>query len=116
MWICLNDGFLSVVDKTDENILVVRARRKEILESSFPNLEIVETDRNDYRYRVFCTRQELKDFLAKRVDEIDYPNFKDSVQEPDLHEMYANMWTLHYNYQFQYENDFYRPKWYDIYR
>jgi hypothetical protein len=30
---------------------------------------------------------------------IDYTNFKNSVQDDQLHDLYSDFWTLHYRYQ-----------------
>lgn len=51
MWLCFNDGFLSVVaDKANPARLMVRARRKVDLVNIFGHdVEIVETPDADYR-------------------------------------------------------------------
>ena len=52
MWICFNDGFVSVVkDKLNIDDLVIRSRRKEILETLFPDREITTLTVSDYKYR-----------------------------------------------------------------
>jgi hypothetical protein len=37
--------------------------------------------------------------LANRVETIDYGNFKDSVSDPKLHNLYEHFWFLHRRYQ-----------------
>lgn len=102
MWFCFNDGFISAVaDKLGINELVVRSRRREILEILFPEKEIVELTVSDYKYRTYCTKKELSEILVDRIDEIDYTNFKDSVVDNDLHDLYGDFWELHYKYQFR---------------
>ena len=52
MWLCLNNAFLSIVDKDcapDE--LLVRARRDGDIERVFPKAEVEVTLGNDYRCR-----------------------------------------------------------------
>ena len=100
MWLCFNDGFVSVVEDTRGiNELVVRSRRREILKSLFPEKQILVLGIADYRYRVYCSKQEMSKILVDRVDQINYNNFKDSVQDENLHDLYDQMWFLHYCYQ-----------------
>ena len=100
MWICFNDGFVSAVSAGGD-MLKVRARRKEHLISIFPNLkdEIVETKHTDYKYRVFIKRDEFADIVSDRIKKIYYDNFKSSVMDDELHDLYADFWSLHYQYQ-----------------
>ena len=100
MWFCFNDGFVSVVEDTRGiSELVVRARRKEILEKIFPEKEIVELTVSDYKYRAYCTKDEWSKIVVDRIQNIDYSNFKNSVKDNELHQMYNNFWFIHYNYQ-----------------
>jgi hypothetical protein len=100
MWICFNDGFVSVVnDKLGIDDLVVRSRRREILETLFPNKSITELYVSDYKYRIYCSKKEMQKVLIQRIENIDYSNFKSSVVDEDLHNLYNSMWFLHYRYQ-----------------
>lgn len=100
MWICFNDGFVSVVkDKLNIDDLVIRARRKEILETLFPDNKITTLTVSDYKYRTYCSKEEFSKLLVDRVSDIEYTNFKDSTTDPDLHDLYGAMWQLHYLYQ-----------------
>jgi hypothetical protein len=100
MWICCNDSFVSAVqDYHDPNRLCVRARKREHLQRLFPNAEIIKVPNTDYACRVFVSKKEFADLVTQRIEEIDYPNFKDSVQEPGLHDLYASFWQLHYRFQ-----------------
>lgn len=100
MWICFNDGFVSVVkDKLNINELVIRARRKDILETLLPGKEITTLTVSDYKYRTYCSKEEFSKLLVDRVSDIEYTNFKDSTTDPDLHDLYGDMWQLHYFYQ-----------------
>jgi hypothetical protein len=100
MWLCFNDAFVSAV-AGDDNLLKVRARRKDHLINLFPDLEdkIVQTKNTDYKYRVFITRERLAEVVSKRIMDIDYGNFKASVKDWGLHNLYADFWELHYLYQ-----------------
>ena len=103
MWICFNDGFISAVqNRSDKSGLVVRARRKEILQALFPGKEVIKGDPSgfyDYLYRVFVGKDELATGVSERIDEVGYPNFKDSVKERDLKGLYHAFWELHHDYQ-----------------
>lgn len=104
MWFCMNDGFISAVvddygpDKSG-NTFKIRARFRQDLEDIFPDKDILETDNSDYRYRVFATRKEFADMMHKRIMDIDYTNFKGSVERDDLHTMYGRFWSIGYNMQ-----------------
>ena len=98
MWICFNDGFVSAVeDKNNPTMLKVRARCREHLE--FLKLPVHESSNSDYRYRCFVDKNVFAEAVRLRVADISYPNFKDSVKDEGLHDLYADFWSLHYNFQ-----------------
>jgi hypothetical protein len=52
-----------------------------------------------YRWRVFSSREEVAKVLISVVyDEVTHPNFKNSVKDPALHDMYALWWGDHRAY------------------
>lgn len=97
MWLAFNDAFVSVVqDKRRPEMLMVRARKRKHLKNVVGDLaEILETPNRDYRWRAFVTRKQMSTILAARFQTLDYGNFKDSVEEHDLHEMYMKWWFDH---------------------
>lgn len=100
MWVCMNDGFISAVnDRNDDSMLWIRARKKEHLESVFPDYEIKTTFDSDYRYRVHCSKQNFADIIVNRINDIGYDNFKNSVKDKKLKHLYGSFWGLHYQYQ-----------------
>jgi hypothetical protein len=100
MWLCLNDALVSIVqDRADPNQLWVRARRREHLRRLLPGRGIMSTPAGDYAWRAAVSKRELAGLVAERIGALDYPNFKDSVTEPALHELYARFWLLHRDYQ-----------------
>ena len=101
MWLCFNDGFLSVVaDRENPARLLIRARRKQDLLNVCGNgVEVIENAGTDYRWRTFIDRKAFSALVAGRIDKMDYTNFKDSVKNTDLHEMYFDFWELHRRYQ-----------------
>jgi hypothetical protein len=100
MWICLNNAFVSVIKdtKVPENLLV-RARAKKHLEALFPRLQITETPKRDYRWRVSVPAATMAALIAEKISDITYDNFKNSVQEKKLHDLYAGFWCDHRGYQ-----------------
>jgi hypothetical protein len=100
MWICLNDAFLSAVqDRDNVDRLCVRARKYSHLQHLFPETEIVVTPHADYACRVFVTKHEFAQMLIRKVGEIQYTNFKNSVRERALHDLYSEFWLQHRAYQ-----------------
>lgn len=77
----------------------VRARKREHLATLFPDHDIHASKDTDYRFRVFVKKEAFAALIAKKAMEIDYGNFKDSVKDRRLHDLYADFWRLHWNYQ-----------------
>lgn len=100
MWIFLSDAFLSIVDKGgDGTTLLVHARKAGDLERIFPEAEVEETPRNDYRYRARLPREHVAQAMADAVRDIRYPNFKDTVNSHARHEAYMGTWQIMYRFQ-----------------
>jgi hypothetical protein len=98
MWICFNDGFVSAVeDWNDKSMLRVRGRKREHLE--FLNKPIAENEGTDYKFRCMVPKAEFAELVKQRILNINYGNFKNSVGDPKLHDLYADFWELHYIYQ-----------------
>lgn len=100
MWLCFSDAFLSVVrDKDDFEVLKVRARKRAHLATHFPHHRILRDDRADYRYRVIASRHDVTRLLIRSIASLDYTNFKNSVKDRELHDLYALWWGDHRAYQ-----------------
>ena len=101
MWLCFNNAFVSAVaDRNDPNRLMVRARRREHLVNLFgADADLIEGAGTDYKYRVFIERHVLADLTHKTLMSLDYDNFKNSVEDNDLFDLYADFWQLHYEMQ-----------------
>ena len=101
MWLCLNDGFVSVVqDYHNPERLLVRARDA----SSIPRIfgseyAVSDVPSNDYRYRASIPRDVVASVIAERLASIDYGNFKNSVKSERLHDAYVEMWGVMREYQ-----------------
>lgn len=100
MWIFLNDAFLSIVrDRGDVDQLLVRARIKGDIESAFPDAKVSHTPDADYAYRAFLPRRDVAATIERRVQAIDYPNFKNSVRDHRRHDAYVEVWRAMLRYQ-----------------
>ncbi len=95
MWLMLNDCFLSIVSKDcADDELLVRARRPGDIERVFPDAVVVESARNDYRYRAVVKREDVAAAITNEVMNLTYDNFKDSVDDDRLHNAYASVWSV----------------------
>jgi hypothetical protein len=94
-------GMLSIVEhRNHENVMVVRSRDRQTLTHYFGDVDKpIETTYSDYRWRLFLARTEVGKFLAKLIDEIHYPNFKDTVEDDELHGAYSCVWSCMRRYQ-----------------
>ena len=93
MWIFLNDSFLSIVDKAEQpDCLMVRARRPGDIEALFPEAKVVEGVGTDYSFRAEVPRSLVAEAVARRVQQIDYPNFKGSVEDYEREKVYMKIW------------------------
>lgn len=86
MWLMTTFGFFSIVDKPDDDelMLTVRARVRADLEHLrdhyLPTMSAVEAyTGSDYPYRARVERSELAAAMSRLVLELDYANFKDEV-------------------------------------
>jgi hypothetical protein len=95
MWICLNDAFFSIVaSERDPDVLKVRARRAGDIEKYFPAHEVVQIPGSDYAFRVFLPRRQATEVIAGALMSVAYTNFKASVDDPELHDAYADVWGV----------------------
>ncbi len=94
MWIMTNNSYLSIVHKAPcgPAELLVRARRAGDIEKVFPDAKVTRTTNRDYLYRAVLPRDVVKRAFAAMIDHIDYPNFKDSVEDSSLHAAYVGVW------------------------
>lgn len=110
MWVFLNNAFLSIVapqpgevDETHElleDLLVVRARAEGDIERVFSNVEVQKSKQDrDYAFRAFVMRSHVAAVMAKQVQEIRAPNFKDSVTEGDRQLAYQRVWAVMLDFQ-----------------
>lgn len=95
MWVMLNDGFLSIVDKSQiPGHLVVRARVLEHILAVFPDAEVRATPNVDYQFRADINRRVVAVAIANRIQNIDYDNFKNSITNNRLHDACSKVWSV----------------------
>jgi hypothetical protein len=92
MWIFLNDAFLSIVADRKSNQLLVRARLPGDIERVFSGVEIAEDVGTDYRFRAWLDREVVAKALSDKAMDINYGNFKGSVQDHARHHAYFGVW------------------------
>lgn len=108
MWIFMNDSMLSIVeDFGDPEQFVVRARIKGDIENVFPDAVVEDKIGTDYKFRTFLPRQVVVDAITKRLNNIDYFNFKSSVDIYDYERSnaYHDVWASMLRYQYQNDTD-----------
>ena len=59
---------------------------------AIPGATVFEDAEADYRFRAVVPRRMVADAMRTAILGIDYPNFKDSVQEHDRHAAYSRVW------------------------
>ncbi len=101
MWLFLNDAFLSIVDKDDPSgrTLLVRARLPGDIERLFPDAQVDANAGTDYRFRARIDREAVAERVADTVRNIDYGNFKSSIDDDERHDACLKVWDVMYRYQ-----------------
>lgn len=100
MWLCFSDAFVSAVADRNSDCLLVRARRREHLQNLFGReVQISVSAGTDYKYRVVVDRATLSDVVQKVLMNLRYTNFKQSVVDQALHNLYGEFWVLHHRMQ-----------------
>lgn len=100
MWLCMSDGMLSAVQhKENADMLIVRARNPQHLDNFSPNHLVEVSSSSDYISRISLSKDEFSQVLTRRIAGIDYKNFKKSVGERMLHQLYLEFWCCHRAYQ-----------------
>lgn len=101
MWVMLNDAWLSIVaDREDPEFLLVRSRRRGDVARIF-GVEEFEDIEADYTFRAFIHRDQVAGAMSREVLKVDYPNFKNSVKDNQLHKAYSSVWSIGWRLQLE---------------
>lgn len=101
MWIASEIGFVSIVaDMQQPGCLLVRARAREDLERfrqrlELPGVEIRETPRADYRFKLSAPKAEVAVLVAELLLDVEYNNFKQHTLAtfgPRREDVYHQAW------------------------
>ncbi len=101
MWVFLKGGFFSVVQHRDKpGTLLVRGRNPDHFDSVFPGVNIIQMATADYPWRAEISHGEYSKIITEQIYEIDYTNFKSSVDsdEPALFDAMMDVWGIMYQY------------------
>lgn len=121
MWVFTKYGFVSCTcahkrdDKgrdmhvPDKDLIMVRARLRvhleKLIEAGFlpEDSKIVETENNDYRFRVLVPKADFVEMLMMIAADVDYMNFKSEVMRVDGPSDYEKalhrVWSVMYGVQ-----------------
>jgi|TARA_R110000823_G_scaffold239935_1_gene365020 hypothetical protein len=120
MWLFTGDGFYSaVVDQSDRNEIVVRARAKDSLENLISKLQYVWTNEDDetiictpdrdYPYRIFISRNTWANYLVDYVTDLEYTDFKSYCRKFGAHSTEKRLHALSEVWGIMYEDYADRP-------
>ena len=103
MWLYANKGFLSIVqDMDNEERLLVRGRFEGDIEAFFPEAEVHVDAGTDYKYRTFLPRRQVVERVKRYMEqELDYCNYKNSVEDIRRLSAYHEVWDVMYQAQQQ---------------
>jgi len=98
MWVLLNTGPVSVAaHRDDKEMLLVWARTRNHLEAAVGGDyrdKIVEMSDADYKFCVEIDRETWATRLGEITKAINYDNFKNSVDNPELSVVYHDVWGI----------------------
>lgn len=99
MWLITNKGLLSVVeDRDDPKTLIVRSRQDGLLEAMIEEAgleaRVWQDEYADHPNRAKMSRVDFTDLVYTQVLRIDYPNFKNSIEDPKLKSLLSRVWSV----------------------
>tara|TARA_R100000541_G_scaffold38508_1_gene46308 strand:+ start:782 stop:1144 length:363 start_codon:yes stop_codon:yes gene_type:complete len=108
MWVALTEGWLSIVaHRHKPDHLLVRARNPKHITRTFPDAEMYTITSADYPFRADVLREDVIDFIANRLDYMQYDNFKNTIDKQDYgyREVANTVWTVLYQYGIPFRHD-----------
>ena len=102
MWLFTSKSFLSVVSDKENptgDRLLVRSRIMGDIEEVFPSADVMETPYADYRFRAWLPRSEVTQALSRYGEDLDYTNFKNSVEDKGRIRPLMRDWSTMHEHQ-----------------
>ena len=102
MWLFTSKSFLSVVADKENPIgdrLLVRSRIAGDIEEVFPDANVMETSNADYRFRAWVSREKVNKAISEYVQNLNYINFKNSVEDQARIRSLMRVWSIMYEHQ-----------------
>ena len=99
MWIFSRDGYFSIVaHRTKPGLLLVRARHPNHIGALLPNAELTYLPSADYPFRTVARRSDVHEAMTTYLLNLDYDNFKASIDNDEYHDVCLNVWHAMWNY------------------
>ena len=121
--------FSVVEHKDDPNIVIVRARiendikkiQQMFVDQGYKRPGIFLIRHSDYKFRIFVSRKEWINVMARLMTDLHYTNFKDAVIQEDAIEImqlrdkaYTGIWSIMYRLQNNFDQDRLKTNFLDV--
>ena len=77
----------------------MRSRIAGDIEEVFPDVNVMETPNADYRFRAWVSREKVNKAISEYVQNLNYINFKNSVEDQDRLKPLLSVWSTMYEHQ-----------------
>jgi hypothetical protein len=97
MWLFTSKGFISVVadkDDPENGSLLVRSRDRTHIIKLFPDAKVFSKTPSDYKWRAWISRSEVSALVQSQVNELNYTNFKNSIEDDRYHDACLDVWNV----------------------
>ena len=99
MWVFLSNGFVSITrHKSHKDFLHVRARNPQHLLDIWPDCDVQITPYADYTARTSLPEAIVIRTIMNYMEEIDYSNFKNTIDDHQFKTMAMRVWDQHFAY------------------
>ena len=99
MWVFLSNGFVSITrHKSHKDFLHVRARNPQHLLDIWPDCDVHITPHADYTARTSLPEAIVIRTIVNYMEEIDYSNFKNTIDDYKFKTMAMRVWDQHCAY------------------
>jgi hypothetical protein len=108
MWVALTEGWLSIVaHRHKPDHLLVRARNPKHITRTFRDADMYIITSADYPFRADVPREDVIEFMSRRLEHMTYDNFKNTIDKQDYgyREVVNIVWSVLYEYGISYRFD-----------